>query len=153
MNTSSRQSPLRQIMLYIVSFMTFFVGLSMAEIVSAIPTSGGPYFWAAMLAPEKHAAFLSWITGWFNFVGQVKLETPEFVHINLPTPAAVCCHDRYQLRMRRLDHNRSDDQDFLPGHGCTDPRDLRRDPGESWPSEYLWSPCSTIPQQYVHRPA
>jgi amino acid transporter len=51
--------------------MTFFVGLSMAEIVSAIPTSGGPYFWAAMLAPKKYAPFLSWLTGWFNFVGQV----------------------------------------------------------------------------------
>jgi amino acid transporter len=56
----------------VVAVMTFFVGLSMAEIVSAIPTSGGPYFWAAMLAPQKHAAFLSWLTGWFNFVGQVK---------------------------------------------------------------------------------
>ena len=55
-----------------VSFFTFFVGLSMAEIVSAIPTSGGPYFWAAMLAPAEHAAFFSWITGWFNFVGQVQ---------------------------------------------------------------------------------
>lgn len=36
----------------------------MAEITSAHPTSGGPYFWAAMLAPdEKSAAFYSWITG------------------------------------------------------------------------------------------
>lgn len=51
--------------------MTFIVGLSMAEIVSAIPTSGGPYFWAATLAPKQHAPFLSWVTGWFNFVGQV----------------------------------------------------------------------------------
>ncbi|KAL9096295.1 MAG: hypothetical protein Q9165_001292 [Trypethelium subeluteriae] len=58
-----------------VSFFTFFVGLSMAEIVSAIPTSGGPYFWAAMLAPEEHAAFFSWITGWFNFVGQFAVTT------------------------------------------------------------------------------
>ena len=43
-----------------------FVGLGMAEIVSAVPTSGGPYFWAAMLAPEKNAAFASWITGWLD---------------------------------------------------------------------------------------
>lgn len=55
----------------IVSFFTTFVGLGMAEITSAHPTSGGPYFWAAMLAPnEKTAAFVSWVTGWFNFVGQ-----------------------------------------------------------------------------------
>lgn len=57
----------------VVSFMTLFVGLSMAEIVSAIPTSGGPYFWAAMLAPHRYAPFLSWLTGWFNFVGQVSI--------------------------------------------------------------------------------
>lgn len=57
----------------VVSLFTTSVGLGMAEITSAHPTSGGPYFWAAMLAPdEKSAAFFSWITGWFNFVGQCK---------------------------------------------------------------------------------
>jgi amino acid transporter len=52
-----------------------FVGLSMAEIVSAIPTSGGPYFWSAMLAPPHIAPFFSWVTGWFNFVGQFAVTT------------------------------------------------------------------------------
>lgn len=28
-----------------VSFMTMFVALSMAEVVSSVPTSGGPYHW------------------------------------------------------------------------------------------------------------
>jgi amino acid transporter len=55
--------------------MTMFVGLSMAEIVSAIPSAGGPYFWAAMLAPHKYSAFFSWLTGWFNFVGQFAVTT------------------------------------------------------------------------------
>ncbi|RDW71618.1 hypothetical protein BP6252_08181 [Coleophoma cylindrospora] len=59
----------------VVSFFTFIVALGMAEIVSAIPTSGGPYFWSAMLAPEKHSAFASWITGWFNLLGQVAVTT------------------------------------------------------------------------------
>lgn len=59
----------------VVSFFTMFVALSMAEIVSAIPTSGGPYFWAAILAPPKHAPFLAWATGWFNFVGQFAVTT------------------------------------------------------------------------------
>lgn len=59
----------------VVSVFTFIVALGMAEIVSAIPTSGGPYFWAAMLAPEKNAAFASWITGWFNLLGQVAVTT------------------------------------------------------------------------------
>jgi amino acid transporter len=59
----------------VVCFFTMFVALSMAEIVSAIPTSGGPYFWAAILAPPKYAPFLAWVTGWFNFVGQFAVTT------------------------------------------------------------------------------
>ncbi|KAL8715407.1 MAG: hypothetical protein Q9220_000740 [cf. Caloplaca sp. 1 TL-2023] len=51
------------------------VGLGMAEIVSAIPTSGGPYFWAAILAPQHLAPFASWVTGWFNLLGQVAVTT------------------------------------------------------------------------------
>ncbi|KAL8656051.1 MAG: hypothetical protein Q9226_002806 [Calogaya cf. arnoldii] len=65
----------------------------MAEIVSAIPTSGGPYFWAYMLAPPEHAPFFAWITGWsdaqytqscrvtiddsfrFNLIGQIAITT------------------------------------------------------------------------------
>lgn len=30
---------------------------------SAHPTSGGPYYWAAMLANPKNAPLVSWITG------------------------------------------------------------------------------------------
>ena len=59
----------------VVSFFIFFVGMGMAEIVSAVPTSGGPYFWAAILAPKAWAPFLSWVTGWFNFLGQVAVTT------------------------------------------------------------------------------
>ncbi|KAK0250353.1 polyamine transporter tpo5 [Friedmanniomyces endolithicus] len=60
----------------VVSFFTMFVGLAMAEITSAHPTSGGPYFWAAMLSPNNElAAFFSWTTGWVNFVGQFAVTT------------------------------------------------------------------------------
>ncbi|EPT01082.1 hypothetical protein FOMPIDRAFT_97288 [Fomitopsis schrenkii] len=59
----------------VVSFFTMLVGLSMAEVCSAHPTSGGPYYWAAMLCKPEHAAFASWITGWFNFLGQVAVTT------------------------------------------------------------------------------
>jgi len=47
----------------------------MAEVCSAHPTSGGPYFWAAMVSPPENAAFASWITGWFNLLGQVAVTT------------------------------------------------------------------------------
>ncbi|KLO10358.1 APC amino acid permease [Schizopora paradoxa] len=59
----------------VVAFFTMTVGLAMAEICSAHPTSGGPYFWAAMLSPVENAPFMSWITGWFNLLGQVAVTT------------------------------------------------------------------------------
>ena len=59
----------------VVSFFTLLVAIAMAEIVSAIPTSGGPYFWAAMLAPPRWSAFAAWLTGWFNLLGQVAVTT------------------------------------------------------------------------------
>ena len=43
------------------------VAFSMAELTSAMPTAGGPYWWAAKLG----GAGWSWITGWFNIVGLV----------------------------------------------------------------------------------
>ena len=59
----------------VVSFCTMFVGLGMAEIVSAIPSAGGPYFWAAILALRRHAPLAAWVTGWFNLLGQVAITT------------------------------------------------------------------------------
>ncbi|PRQ40269.1 putative amino acid/polyamine transporter I [Rosa chinensis] len=54
---------------------TMVVGLSMAEICSSYPTSGGLYYWSAMLAGPKWAPFASWLTGWFNIVGQWAVTT------------------------------------------------------------------------------
>ncbi|KAH8927029.1 APC amino acid permease [Atractiella rhizophila] len=59
----------------IVAFFTLIVGLAMAEICSSIPTSGGPYFWSAMLASPGQSAIAAWITGWFNLLGQVAVTT------------------------------------------------------------------------------
>ncbi|CAL5006804.1 unnamed protein product [Urochloa decumbens] len=46
------------------------VALSMAEICSAYPTSGGLYYWSAKLAGKNWSSLASWTTGWFNIVGQ-----------------------------------------------------------------------------------
>jgi amino acid transporter len=43
------------------------VAVSMAELTSAFPTAGGPYWWAARLGGKGW----SWFTGWFNIVGLV----------------------------------------------------------------------------------
>ncbi|KAF9481473.1 APC amino acid permease [Pholiota conissans] len=59
----------------VVACFTMLVGLAMAEICSAHPTSGGPYFWAAMLSRKQNAPLASWITGWFNLLGQVAVTT------------------------------------------------------------------------------
>ncbi|KAI3699073.1 hypothetical protein L2E82_43088 [Cichorium intybus] len=54
---------------------TMTVGLSMAEICSSYPTSGGLYYWSAKLAGPNWAPFASWITGWYNIVGQWAVTT------------------------------------------------------------------------------
>ncbi|XP_068643538.1 amino-acid permease BAT1 homolog [Aristolochia californica] len=60
---------------FIAAFFTMFVGLSMSEICSSYPTSGGLYYWSAMLAGHEWAPFASWLTGWFNIVGQWAVTT------------------------------------------------------------------------------
>ncbi|KAL1568388.1 Mitochondrial branched-chain amino acid (BCAA) aminotransferase [Salvia divinorum] len=59
----------------IAGFFTLVVGYSMAEICSSYPTSGGLYYWSAKLAGPSWAPFASWITGWFNIVGQWAVTT------------------------------------------------------------------------------
>ncbi|EMS55586.1 Uncharacterized amino-acid permease C15C4.04c [Triticum urartu] len=54
----------------VVAFFNGCVALSMAEICSAYPTSGGLYYWSAKLAGNKWASLASWVTGSFNIVGQ-----------------------------------------------------------------------------------
>jgi amino acid transporter len=51
----------------ILCFFVLLVAFSMAELTSAMPTAGGPYWWAARLG----GAGWSWFTGWFNIVGLV----------------------------------------------------------------------------------
>lgn len=44
---------------------TVAVGLAMAEICSAYPTSGGLYFWSARLCTHRRwGPFAAWLTGW-----------------------------------------------------------------------------------------
>ena len=47
--------------------LVLLVAVSMAELTSAFPTAGGPYWWAAKLG----GAGWSWFTGWFNIAGLV----------------------------------------------------------------------------------
>jgi len=50
---------------YIISAVGLgFVYASIAELGSMIPTSGGQYYWVAVLAPRRARRYLSYITGW-----------------------------------------------------------------------------------------
>jgi amino acid transporter len=49
----------------IVTGLILVVGLCMGELVSAMPTSGGMYFWAAKLGSLRSSYF----TGWLDFLG------------------------------------------------------------------------------------
>ncbi|CAA0839825.1 Amino-acid permease BAT1 [Striga hermonthica] len=48
----------------VVGLMTIVVGLSLSEICSAYPVSGGLYFWSAKLGGNYWGPFTSWLTGW-----------------------------------------------------------------------------------------
>jgi amino acid transporter len=51
----------------VICAFVLMVALSMAELTSAMPTAGGPYWWAHKLGGPGW----SWMTGWFNIVGLV----------------------------------------------------------------------------------
>ncbi|KAG2224834.1 hypothetical protein INT45_008016, partial [Circinella minor] len=56
---------------FITGTFTMIVAMSLAEICSAYPTTGGLYFWVSRLAPPKYMPLACWLTGWFNWIGLV----------------------------------------------------------------------------------
>lgn len=44
---------------------------SMAELCSSMPTAGGLYYAAAVLAPQGYGPVAAWFVGWSNFCGFV----------------------------------------------------------------------------------
>ncbi|KQM53519.1 amino acid permease [Sphingomonas sp. Leaf208] len=53
----------------IVSVFILIIGLCMSELVSAFPTSGGIYWWAAKLGGAKAGFY----TGWLNLIGLIAI--------------------------------------------------------------------------------
>ncbi len=51
----------------LVSLMTLFVAISLAELASAYPTAGALYHWATILGGVR----VGWWTAWLNVIGQV----------------------------------------------------------------------------------
>lgn len=46
---------------------------SLAEFLSAYPTSAGQYHWAAIVSPTPWVPIVSWVTGWINTAGWIAL--------------------------------------------------------------------------------
>ncbi len=76
----------------LVVFFTFTIALSMAEICSALPTSGGVYFWSGVLA-GPYGPLFSWISGWLQMLGQVSERGGGLAH-------AALCAARARLERR-----------------------------------------------------
>jgi amino acid transporter len=51
----------------IITSLIFIIGLCMSELVSAMPTAGGIYYWALKLGKPVHG----WLTGWLNLMGLI----------------------------------------------------------------------------------
>ncbi|THU93843.1 APC amino acid permease [Dendrothele bispora CBS 962.96] len=55
----------------VASILIMFVGLAMAELASAAPTSGGLYFWTFSLSSPRWRNLLCWIVGYANTIGSI----------------------------------------------------------------------------------
>ena len=51
----------------LISLFILIIGFSMSELVSAYPTAGGIYWWAATMGKPVHG----WFTGWLNLIGLI----------------------------------------------------------------------------------
>src|SRR6195256_3933621 len=51
----------------LISSFILIIGLCMSELVSAYPTAGGIYWWAAKMGKPIHG----WFTGWLNLIGLI----------------------------------------------------------------------------------
>ena len=51
----------------LISIFILIIGLCMSELVSAYPTAGGIYWWAATMGKPIHG----WFTGWLNLIGLI----------------------------------------------------------------------------------
>ncbi|KAI8931135.1 hypothetical protein NX059_011489 [Plenodomus lindquistii] len=58
------------VVMYIITVLgMFLVIISMAEMSSMAPTSGGQYHWVSEFAPKKYQKFLSYVVGWLCVLG------------------------------------------------------------------------------------
>ncbi|KAK6859746.1 Choline transporter [Apiospora arundinis] len=55
--------------LIVAVFYYIFIGLSLAELASSVPTAGGVYHWATIAAGPRWGRMAGFFAGWINFYG------------------------------------------------------------------------------------
>lgn len=55
----------------IFGLFSIMISLSLSEIVSKYPTSGGVYHFSSILASEKYSLITSWFDGWYLIIGNL----------------------------------------------------------------------------------
>ncbi|WVW78660.1 hypothetical protein I302_100620 [Kwoniella bestiolae CBS 10118] len=79
-----------------VSLVSLAIAASLAEICSVFPTSGGVYYWSAMLSTPRYSAFASYLTGWLGTVGNWTVTASiTFGGSQLILAAATLYHEDY----------------------------------------------------------
>lgn len=79
-----------------VSLVSLCIASSLAEICSVFPTSGGVYYWSAMLSTKKYSSFASYLTGWLGTVGNWTVTASiTFGGSQLILAAATLYHEDY----------------------------------------------------------
>ncbi|KAF7909496.1 uncharacterized protein EAF01_003214 [Botrytis porri] len=73
------------------------VAMGMAELCSSMPTSGGLYYAAAVLAPPGWGPFAAWITGWSNWMVQITgAPSVDYALAAMILAAASITHPEYE---------------------------------------------------------
>jgi choline transport protein len=58
--------------LIVAIFYYMFIGLSLSELASSLPSAGGVYHWATVAGGPKYGRALGFFAGWINFYGWVR---------------------------------------------------------------------------------
>ncbi|KAG9232890.1 amino acid/polyamine transporter I [Amylocarpus encephaloides] len=75
---------------YLVGCLTLIpVALSLGELGSSMPTSGGLYYWVARLTPLRQRAFMCWLAGYMNVLGYISIYSSTIYAATLILGASI----------------------------------------------------------------
>ncbi|KAI0100861.1 hypothetical protein GGR51DRAFT_341014 [Nemania sp. FL0031] len=75
--------------------------ITLSEMVSMAPTSGGQYHWVSILSPPSMQKFLGYITGWLQLTGwQAIISSSGLLTGTMIQSLAVLTHPEYRDRMQ-----------------------------------------------------